>query len=158
MLTGQDGEWPRKGFFYWSDDGDLVAMRYDRWKLVFMEQRSRQFGVWMEPFVKLRIPLVFDLRMDPFERASVDANGYYEFILTLHRLNFLRLPISDDKLLYRRYIAKREAGKKEKLLTLLFYRVPLINPNAFLNRTYSYVKPLFTWWFFCATRTLHVAR
>jgi len=80
MLTGQDGEWPRKGFFYWSDDGDLVAMRYDRWKLVFMEQRAHQFGVWMEPFVKLRIPLVFDLRMDPFERASVDANGYYEWM------------------------------------------------------------------------------
>ncbi len=80
MLTGQDGEWPRKEFFYWSDDGELTAMRYERWKLIFMEQRAHQFGVWMEPFVKLRVPLVFDLRMDPFERASVDANAYYDWM------------------------------------------------------------------------------
>jgi arylsulfatase len=80
MLTGQGGEWPRKEFFYWNDDGQLVAMRYDRWKLVFKEQRAHQFGVWMEPFVDLRVPLVFDLRMDPFERASVDANGYYNWM------------------------------------------------------------------------------
>ena len=55
-------------------------MRHDRWKLVFMEQRAKQFGVWMEPFVTLRIPLVFDLRMDPFERAQHNANGYYEWM------------------------------------------------------------------------------
>ncbi len=72
--------WPRKEFFYWNDDGQLVALRYDRWKLVFMEQRSSKFGVWMEPFVQLRIPLVFDLRMDPFERAQHNANSYYEWM------------------------------------------------------------------------------
>ena len=72
-LTGEGGEWPRQEFFYWNDDGQLVAMHYDRWKLVFMEQRAHQFGVCMELFVKLRVPLVFDLRMDPFERASVDS-------------------------------------------------------------------------------------
>jgi arylsulfatase A-like enzyme len=80
MLTGKGGAWPRKEFFYWNDDGQLVAMRYDRWKLVFMEQRSKQFGVWMEPFVPLRVPLVFDLRMDPFERAQHNANSYYEWM------------------------------------------------------------------------------
>jgi arylsulfatase A-like enzyme len=80
VLTGQGGDWPRKGFFYWSDDGDLVALRYDRWKLVFKEQKSRQFRVWMDPFVNLRIPLIFDLRMDPFERASTDSNSYYEWM------------------------------------------------------------------------------
>jgi arylsulfatase A-like enzyme len=80
ILTGEGGEWPRKEFFYWNDDGQLVAMRYDRWKLVFMEQRAHQFGVWMEPFVKLRVPLVFDLRMDPLERASVDSNTYYQWM------------------------------------------------------------------------------
>lgn len=82
-LTGRAGEgeaWPRREFFYWNDDGQLVAMRYDRWKLVFMEQRSEKFGVWMEPFVTLRVPLVFDLRMDPFERAQHNANGYYEWM------------------------------------------------------------------------------
>jgi arylsulfatase len=80
MLTGQGGEWPRKEFFYWNDDGQLVALRHDRWKLVFKEQRAQQFGVWMEPFVTLRVPLVFDLRMDPFERAQHNSNSYYEWM------------------------------------------------------------------------------
>jgi arylsulfatase len=83
QLTGRataDSPWPRREFFYWNDDGQLVAMRVDRWKLVFMEQRSEKFGVWMEPFVTLRVPLVFDLRMDPFERAQHNANGYYEWM------------------------------------------------------------------------------
>ncbi|GAA0877619.1 arylsulfatase [Algoriphagus jejuensis] len=71
---------PRREFFYWNDDGQLVAMRYDRWKLVFMEQQASQFGVWMYPFVQLRIPLVFDLRMDPFERAQHNSNSYYEWM------------------------------------------------------------------------------
>lgn len=72
--------WPRHEFFYWSDDGDLVAMRYERWKVVFMEQTSEAFGVWMYPFVKLRVPLIFDLRMDPFERAQHNANDYYSWL------------------------------------------------------------------------------
>ena len=80
MLTGEGGDWPRKEFFYWNDDGQLTAMRINRWKLVFMEQQARQFRVWMEPFVKLRIPLVFDLRMEPFERAQHDSNTYYEWM------------------------------------------------------------------------------
>jgi arylsulfatase A-like enzyme len=76
MLTGSQGEWPRKEFFYWSDDGDLLAMRYQRYKLVFMEQRAQGMAVWRDPFVRLRAPLLFDLRMDPFERAATDANNY----------------------------------------------------------------------------------
>ncbi len=80
LLTGQGGDWPRKGFFYWNDDGELVASRYNRWKMVFKEQQSRQFRVWMDPFVNLRVPLIFDLRMDPFERASTDSNSYYEWM------------------------------------------------------------------------------
>jgi len=72
--------WPRREFFYWNDDGQLVAMRYDRWKLVFMEQQSSKFGVWMYPFVQLRIPLIFDLKMDPFERAQHNSNSYYEWM------------------------------------------------------------------------------
>ncbi|GMR06062.1 MAG: arylsulfatase [Gammaproteobacteria bacterium] len=78
-LTGKSDEWPRKEFFYWSDDGDLTAMRYGRWKLIFMEQRAKKLQVWMEPFIKLRVPFLFDLRMDPFERASTDANAYFEW-------------------------------------------------------------------------------
>jgi arylsulfatase A-like enzyme len=81
-LTGQAGDaaWPRKEFYYWNDDGQLVSMRYDRWKLVFMEQQSSQFGVWVYPFVQLRIPLIFDLRMDPFERAQHNANAYWDWM------------------------------------------------------------------------------
>ena len=99
-LTGQSDEWPRKEFFYWSDDGDLTAMRYDRWKLVFMEQRAKKYRVWMEPFVPLRMPLVFDLRMDPFERASTDANAYFEwFDRKVQYLGLAALPIASKMIL-----------------------------------------------------------
>ncbi len=81
--------WPRRSFYYWSDDGDLIALRHDRYKFVFMEQQSSKFGVWVYPFVKLRIPLVFDLRMDPFEKAQHNSNSYYEWME--ERLNFLAL-------------------------------------------------------------------
>jgi arylsulfatase A-like enzyme len=81
QLTGSTEEdWPRREFYYWNDDGQLVAMRYDRWKLVFKEQRANKMQVWAEPFVSLRIPLIFDLRMDPFERAQHNANSYYEWM------------------------------------------------------------------------------
>lgn len=89
-LTGEDVAWPRNEFFYWNDDGQLTAMRIGRWKLVFMEQQAKQFRVWMEPFVKLRIPLVFDLRMDPFERAQYDSNTYYKWMEGL--IQFLGIP------------------------------------------------------------------
>ena len=61
---------PRKEFFYWSDDGSLVALRYNQWKLVFAEQRAHGFDVWQEPFVTLRLPKIFNLRSDPFEMAD----------------------------------------------------------------------------------------
>jgi len=67
---------PRHEFLYWNDDGKLVALRYDRWKLVFSEQRSHGFGVWEEPFVDLRLPALYDLRSDPFERANHESIGY----------------------------------------------------------------------------------
>ncbi len=70
------GEWPRKEFLYWTDDGNVAGLRYDRWKLVFMEQRAESFEVWEEPLVALRTPKLFDLRADPFERADRDGIGY----------------------------------------------------------------------------------
>lgn len=79
-LTGGQGEWPRREFFYWNDDGQLVAARYDRWKAVFLEQRAHQMQVWAEPFVRLRVPKIFDLRMDPFERADTDSNNYWTWM------------------------------------------------------------------------------
>jgi arylsulfatase len=82
MLTGKTEESPRKEIFYFSDDGDLTALRYEDWKLIFMEQKSEgTFRVWMEPFVPLRIPLIFNIRRDPYERASITSNTYYDWLL-----------------------------------------------------------------------------
>jgi arylsulfatase len=81
-LTGQDPHSPRKGFFYFNDDGDLVALRYMNWKAVFMEQRAPgTLRIWAEPFTVLRIPKIFDLRADPYERADVTSNTYYDWFL-----------------------------------------------------------------------------
>jgi len=73
---------PRKEIFYFSDDGDLTALRYQDWKLIFMEQKAvGTFRVWMEPFVPLRVPLIFNLRRDPYERAEITSNTYYDWML-----------------------------------------------------------------------------
>jgi arylsulfatase A-like enzyme len=67
---------PRHEFFYWSDDGSLVALRYDNWKIVFQEQRAHGFDVWQNPFTPLRLPKIFNLRSDPFEVADKIGIGY----------------------------------------------------------------------------------
>ena len=67
---------PRKEFFYFNDDGSLVALRYSEWKIVFAEQREHGFGVWEEPFVTLRLPKLFNLRSDPFETADEEGMDY----------------------------------------------------------------------------------
>jgi arylsulfatase len=66
----------RKEFFYWTDDGGLAGLRYGNWKLAFMEQRAHGFDVWQEPMVTLRLPKLFNLRTDPFERADHEGMGY----------------------------------------------------------------------------------
>ena len=63
-------------FIYWTDDGSVAALRYDHWKMVFLEQRGHGFDVWQEPFVALRLPKLFNLRIDPFERADHEGMGY----------------------------------------------------------------------------------
>ena len=81
-LTGQEEKGPRKEIFYFTDDGDLAAVRYGDWKAVFMEQRTTgTLRVWMDPFVPLRIPLIFNLRRDPYERAEVTSNTYYDWMI-----------------------------------------------------------------------------
>jgi arylsulfatase A-like enzyme len=75
FLSGQ-GPAPRKEFFYFTDDGDLCALRYARWKAIFLEQEAHGLGVWQKPFIQLRAPLLIDLHADPFERASVDSGAY----------------------------------------------------------------------------------
>jgi arylsulfatase len=71
-----EAKWPRAEFLYWTDGGQLAALRYDQWKIHFMEQRAHGFEVWSEPFVTLRLPALYTLRGDPFERASHDADLY----------------------------------------------------------------------------------
>jgi len=75
-LLGQEESGPRREFFYFNDDGQLVCFRYDQWKLVFMEQKERRWYVWSHPFTGLRAPKLFNLRTDPFERADTDSNSY----------------------------------------------------------------------------------
>ena len=70
LPRGETKESPRKEFLYWTDDGDLSGLRYEQWKIVFMEQRAHRLDVWQEPFVPLRHPKLFTLRGDPFERAE----------------------------------------------------------------------------------------
>ncbi|MFO0931549.1 MAG: arylsulfatase [Planctomycetota bacterium] len=81
-LTGEAPSSARKEFFYFNDDGGLVAMRYENWKLVFAEQRAEgTLRVWAEPFTQLRVPLMFDLRADPYERAQLTSNTYYDWLI-----------------------------------------------------------------------------
>ncbi|WP_417743466.1 hypothetical protein [Salipiger sp.] len=71
-LTGDTDEGARPEFFYINDDGAIVALRYENWKVVFKEQRMQgTMGVWAEPFTELRVPKLFDLRADPYERADI---------------------------------------------------------------------------------------
>jgi len=81
-LTGETDKGPRKELFYFSDDGDLTALRYDDWKFIFMEQRmAGTLGVWANPFTPLRLPLMFNMRRDPYESATTTSNTYYDWLL-----------------------------------------------------------------------------
>jgi arylsulfatase A-like enzyme len=81
-LTGKEKKSPRPGFLYFDDDGNMVAMRYDNWKCVFLEQRCEgTLRIWAEPFTVLRLPLFYNLRTDPFERANVTSNTYYDWLI-----------------------------------------------------------------------------
>ena len=64
------------------DDGDLMALRFDNWKIVFLEQRAAgTLQVWAEPFTELRVPKIFNLRTDPYERADITSNTYYDWLI-----------------------------------------------------------------------------
>ena len=92
-LTGEAKKGPRQSFFYCNDDQQLTALRFDNWKLVFMEQRATgTLKVWMDPFVTLRVPKIFNLRLDPYERADITSNTYYDWLLDRA---FLLVPAQD---------------------------------------------------------------
>jgi len=82
-LTGQADKSPRREFFYFDDDGDLVAVRYENWKIMFMEQKTPgTLQIWSQPFTPLRLPMIYDLRADPYERADITSNTYYDWVIT----------------------------------------------------------------------------
>ena len=92
-LTGKEDKGPRKEIFYFSDDGDLTALRYNDWKMIFMEQRvETTFEAWANPFTPLRVPLMTNLRRDPYERAQLTSNTFYDWQLD-HV--FLMVPAQD---------------------------------------------------------------
>ena len=74
LLSGGDDK--RREFFYWTDDGDLAGLRYDQWKVVFLEQQHEGLRVWQEPLTPLRAPLLFNLRSDPFEKANTESGEW----------------------------------------------------------------------------------
>jgi len=81
-LTGQVAKSPRESFLYINDDQQLTGLRYDNWKFVFMEQRAEgTMRIWSEPFVTLRVPKIFNLRTDPYERADITSNTYYDWLV-----------------------------------------------------------------------------
>lgn len=80
-LTGKSKVSARREFIYVNDDGQIVALRYDDWKSVFLENRGMAFEVWREPFTELRVPLLFNLRRDPFEKAQHNSNTYNDWFL-----------------------------------------------------------------------------
>jgi len=95
-LTGKEKEGPRKFFFYFSDDGDVLGARFDNWKIVFMEQRLQgTMQLWAEPFVRLRLPKLFNLRTDPYERADITSNSYYEWFLYHAYIMFSAYALAD---------------------------------------------------------------
>lgn len=92
-LTGQQDKGARKEFIYFNDDGDLVALRYENWKVVFEEQRAPgTMRIWAEPFTPLRVPKLFNLRSDPYERADITSNTYYDWLMSDGAGVFLSAP------------------------------------------------------------------
>ncbi|TWT52965.1 Arylsulfatase [Rubripirellula amarantea] len=81
-LTGEEEKGPRESFIYCNDDQQLTALRFDNWKMVFLEQRvNGTLQIWAEPFTTLRVPKIFNLRGDPYERADVTSNTYYDWLI-----------------------------------------------------------------------------
>jgi arylsulfatase len=99
LLTGQTTESPRKEFFYFGDEAQLNAMRFDNFKIVFAEQRATgTMQVWAEPFVELRLPKIYNLRTDPYERADITSNTYWDWIFD-HAFIYVPAQVEVGKLL-----------------------------------------------------------
>jgi arylsulfatase len=92
FLAGKEDKSPRNAFIYWSDDGDCMAVRMDRWKIVFLEQRSLGINAWREPLSPMRVPKFFDLRADPFERGE-ESIAYNDWFLQQNFLLYAAPPM-----------------------------------------------------------------
>jgi arylsulfatase A-like enzyme len=110
-LSGKTKESPRKEFIYVNDIGEIVAARYADWKIVFLENRAEKLALWLEPFVELRAPLIFNLRRDPLEKAQHNSNTYYDWYID--RI-FVIVPVTEmvGKFLmtFKDYPASQTAG------------------------------------------------
>ena len=95
-FKGDTQQGPRKEFLYWTDDGDLAGLRYNKWKLLFLVQRAHGFDVWQEPFTPLRVPMLVDLHADPFERAEEEAADYSHWRIDRSICSFRLRPLSDS--------------------------------------------------------------
>jgi arylsulfatase A-like enzyme len=96
-LTGQEAHSPRRNFFYFDDDGQLVAERHDNWKFVFCEQRAPgNLNIWMNPFTCLRLPKLYNLRMDPYERADITSDQYNDWLVHNDYLLILGVMASEE--------------------------------------------------------------
>ena len=111
-LTGQTTKSPREEFFYFNDDGGLDALRYDNWKFVFSEQRIEgTMRIWAEPFVTLRLPKIFNLRTDPYERADITSNTYYEWLVEhLYLLVPVQKIVGDFLATFKEYPPDQKSG------------------------------------------------
>jgi len=90
LLKGE-GPGARKEIFYITDDGDLSAIRYNKWKVMFLAQRAQGFSVWREPLTPLRMPYIIDIRADPFERV-IDPGLSYEYDKWFTERFYLMIP------------------------------------------------------------------
>jgi arylsulfatase A-like enzyme len=96
-LQGQEAHSPRRDFFYFDDDGQLVAERHDNWKFVFCEQRAPgNLNIWMNPFTCLRLPKIYNLRMDPYERADITSDQYNDWLVHNDYLEILGIMASEQ--------------------------------------------------------------
>jgi arylsulfatase A-like enzyme len=111
-LSGKVTESPRTGFIYVNDAGEVAAIRYNDWKVMFLENRAKQLQIWLEPFVELRAPYLFNLRRDPFEKALEGANTYYDWYID--RAGFVIPPIQQYALnflsTFKEYPPSQTAG------------------------------------------------